>query len=220
MALHTILLTNDGSHTLLNSELNETYHSKHGAMAESVHVYIKNGCAFYPRVQPLKILEIGFGTGLNAWLTAIEAFNNHQPIEYTTLEKYPLQAATINALNYTQRNREYTHWFNTLHAVEWYQTVNIHTYFLIHKIQTDVALYKAETFYHLIYFDAFAPEKQPEMWRFEILKKMFDSLLPCGRLVTYCAQGAFKRTLKSIGFEVHNPPGPPGKREITVAIKP
>lgn len=211
--------TADGSHSIFLPELNEHYHSVHGAIQESLHVFIKSG--FHAANQnPLNILEIGLGTGLNALLTMLE--NRHQPrlVNYTSLEKYPLRTEVYSILNYPKLLHDGSTEFLKIHETPWEKVQFIDDWFSITKHHISVHEWQSDQHYHLIYFDAFAPEKQPDMWTEEIFLKLFECLVPAGILVTYCAKGIVKRTLKNCGFEVQTLPGPPGKREMIRAIKP
>jgi tRNA U34 5-methylaminomethyl-2-thiouridine-forming methyltransferase MnmC len=212
--------TSDGSSTLFVPALDEHYHSIHGALQESLHVFIEAG--FKSReVQSISILEIGFGTGLNAWLTAIEAAKSDVQVEYTALEKYPLSDDEVAGLNYAQL-KGYTGelpLFNQIHATEWESLQTITPHFSIRKMQVDLHDFNAQEVFDLIYFDAFAPSAQPDLWTEAIFNRMFIAMKPGGNLVTYCAKGQVKRNMKAAGFVVEALPGPPGKREMTRAIK-
>jgi tRNA U34 5-methylaminomethyl-2-thiouridine-forming methyltransferase MnmC len=207
-------ITRDGSHTLYLPEMDETYHSINGAVTESLHVFIKNG-SHASEKNPMNILEIGFGTGLNAWLTAVEAEKSNLKIHYTSYELYPL-ADEIIALNYPKEyGKEHAELFTQLHQSEWGKTVQLTSHFSLKKIKGDITKASIDSGFDLIYYDAFAPTKQPEMWTEDIFKKMFDSLSVNGILVTYCAKGDVRRTMQKVGFSVEKLPGPPsGKREM------
>jgi len=213
-----IIKTGDGSHSLLNTQLNETYHSTHGALQESLYVFIQQG--FEHLSQPaVKILEVGFGTGLNAWLTRQHAKKTKQQIEYTTLETYPLPAEVWKALNYVPSREEQNDFFQ-LHESTWNEAVQLTSFFTLTKL--NVSLHSAvlpHNFFDLIYFDAFAPNKQPDMWTADVLARVVASMSQGGVFVTYCAQGQLKRNLKSLGLSVESLPGPPGKREMVRAQK-
>ena len=214
--------TADGSHTLFIPELNETYHSIHGAIQESQHVFIKNGLHYFSDKKTVSILEVGFGTGLNALLTLLDKQNLAQQVNYVSLEKFPLNLALIEQLNYTTQlklNVAQTALFNQLHICEWNKLTSITNNFNLLKIEKDLADFQYETTFDIVYFDAFAPEKQAELWTAEIFSKIYDLLRPNGILVTYCAKGVVKRTIKSVGFQLETLPGPPGKREMIRAKK-
>jgi tRNA U34 5-methylaminomethyl-2-thiouridine-forming methyltransferase MnmC len=217
-----IILTGDGSHSLLNTALNETYHSVHGAKRESVHVFVNHGLEFFRAQHPtetIKIFEVGFGTGLNALLTASYAENNFQKVSYTSIEAFPLEEELLMKLNYAETDEE-KKLFRKLHAALWEKDEQINKYFLLNKIRTtlqEITL-SAETF-DVIYFDAFAPGKQPELWELPVLDKVCGGLKKDGAFVTYCAKGQLKRDLKTLGLEVQTLPGPPGKKEMVRALK-
>lgn len=215
--------TNDGSTTLFVPHLNEHYHSIHGALQESLHVFIKMGLEpALARLSEIRLLEIGFGTGLNALLTLQNTFLSNATIHYHTLEKYPLSIDVIDQLGFADfiLNPELLDYFKPLHAAPWQETVSITPQFLLTKEEIDLEDFNpAPESFDLIYFDAFAPEKQPHLWTDAIFRKMHDCLAPGGSLVTYCAKGSFKRSLKAAGFTVEALPGPPGKREMTRGVK-
>jgi tRNA U34 5-methylaminomethyl-2-thiouridine-forming methyltransferase MnmC len=210
-----IEISSDGSATLFVPALNEHYHSVHGARNESMHVFIEAGLRIMPHT-PIKILEIGMGTGLNVLLTASNSDGRH--IEYHTIEKYPLREEIFTKLNYSQSDDEAI-LLNRIHTSAWNEKVELSPCFTILKLKSSVTDAAIETGYNLVYFDAFAPEKQPEMWQSEIFSKIYNAMAPQGVLVTYCAKGDVRRMLKSIGFEVERIPGPPYKRHMTRAIK-
>ncbi|MBA4322003.1 MAG: SAM-dependent methyltransferase [Odoribacter sp.] len=217
--VNQIITTSDGSHTIFVPELNEHYHSIHGAVQESELVYIKNGLGFCES-NPLNIFEVGFGTGLNALLTAISGSNKKRKIYYTSIEKYPLPLSVINTLN---------HWsfagydgkeiFHSIHNSQWGSFEKITEYFYLKKIKCDIVKDEIEGKSGLIYFDAFGPDKQPEIWTRAVFEKISRITLKGGIFVTYSAKGEVKRLLKASGFKVSMLPGPPGKREMIRAIK-
>ena len=214
--------TNDGSATLYNAALNEHYHSIHGALTESLYVFIQNG--FVPALtlhpQPIKILEIGFGTGLNAALTAAAAETANGTVIYTALEPFPVSNELLSKLGYdTVLNAQQFSLFNAIHEAAWEAQVTVQPYFTLEKRQQGILDFNPDSKFHLIYFDAFAPEKQPDMWELPVLQKCFDLLESGGIFITYCAKGQFKRNMKACGFSVQAKPGPPFKREITYAVK-
>ncbi|MCW8897345.1 MAG: tRNA (5-methylaminomethyl-2-thiouridine)(34)-methyltransferase MnmD [Flavobacteriales bacterium] len=214
--------TADGSHTLFVPELNETYHSIHGAIQESQHVFIKNGLHYFGDKKTVNILEIGFGTGLNALLTLLAIENSSQKVDYISLEKFPLPNELVQQLNYPTQlklDTDQKKLFNHLYICEWNALTPITNNFNLLKIDKDLADFQYETIFDIVYFDAFAPEKQAELWTDEIFSKIYDFLKPKGILVTYCAKGVVKRTIKSVGFQLETLPGPPGKREMIRAIK-
>ncbi|ALI98622.1 tRNA (5-methylaminomethyl-2-thiouridine)(34)-methyltransferase MnmD [Rufibacter tibetensis] len=215
--------TKDGSTTLFVPELNEHYHSVHGALQESLHVFIKMGLqAALERLTTVRLLEVGFGTGLNALLTLQHVLASGADVYYDTLEKFPLTPEVVAQLQFDKfiLNPELLDFFKPLHDAPWEQPVSISPHFTLRKLETDLeAFAPAPESYDLIYFDAFAPEKQPHLWTDAIFQKMYDCLAPGGTLVTYCAKGSFKRSLKAAGFTVEALPGPPGKREMTRGVK-
>jgi len=218
-----VIETQDGSHSLLNESLNETYHSTHGAIQESRHVFIKNGLHFFlGRNAPLNIsvLEIGFGTGLNALLTLREAAEQKIKIHYTTVEAFPVAVEFISQLNYADLlNFNQAH-FLELHHADWNSVFSVTPTFDIEKREGTVQEmnFDDET-YDLVFFDAFAPSKQPEMWEKPLLEKISKAMKKDAVFVTYCAKGQVKRDLKSIGLKVETLPGPPGKREMVRGLK-
>jgi tRNA U34 5-methylaminomethyl-2-thiouridine-forming methyltransferase MnmC len=214
-----IITTSDGSHTLYVPELDEHYHSVHGAIQESEHVFMANGFDFCSE-DPVKIFEIGFGTGLNGLLTAVRGIRDSRQIFYTAIEKYPLQDKIVKVLNYpefTGRNGKMI--FEKIHSCEWGKVSKISKNFNLIKICCDLVNESIDGCFNLIFFDAFGPEKQPEMWTAEIFKKISAVTATKGILVTYSAKGEVKRNLESGGFNVSRIPGPPGKREMIRAIK-
>jgi tRNA U34 5-methylaminomethyl-2-thiouridine-forming methyltransferase MnmC len=217
-----IITTHDGSHSLLNEQLNETYHSIHGAIQESNHVFIKHGLDFLKEKNendPIQIFEVGFGTGLNALLTLEKVLSLKRMVYYTTLEAFPVEQDTWSRLNYPATS-ESKIWFEKLHRADWDSWVEISPSFHLRKLHATLQHVKLdENHFDLIYFDAFAPNKQPELWELPILQKVTDSLKPGGLLVTYCAKGQLKRDLKSLKLEIETLPGPPGKREMVRARK-
>lgn len=217
-----IIVTEDKSKTLLIPTLNETYHSIHGALNESLHVFIQTGLYHLLPRNELNIFEMGFGTGLNALVSLNEAMRSQTRVNFDTIEKYPITLEEINALNFEELNKlEYANYFKKLHEAEWGNNASISPFFNLHKRHEDIVTADLTTsFYDLIYFDAFGPSTQADLWTETIMSKMFQTLKSGGVLVTYCAQGQFKRNLKAVGFEIENLPGPAGKREITRAIKP
>ncbi len=215
-----IIETADGSHSLYNETLCETYHSTHGAVQESMHVFIHAGLRYMlPRANELSILEIGFGTGLNALLTAAEAEKNQLKINFTSLDTLPLQPDVFEKLNYSAESTENRSILLKLHVARWNQKVSITPFFDLHKIEIPVQQFFTEEKFDLIYYDAFGPPAQPEMWTIEIFSLLNQLLHPNGILVTYCAKGQVRRDLHSAGFDVERLEGPPGKREMLRARK-
>lgn len=217
--MRELIITADGSHTLYVPEMDEHYHSIHGAVQESRFIFINNGFEAC-RADPVNILEIGFGTGLNAFLTAIKSIEGIRRVNYTTVEKYPLPLNITDALNYKSYTGEGTgELFRLIHNAQWNSEVIICKNFTIRKTESDVTQYIPEGSYDLIYFDAFGPDKQPEMWSEDVFRRIASLTNQNGIFVTYSAKGQVKRNLKACGFEVTLLPGPPGKRQIIRADK-
>ncbi len=216
-------LTSDGSHTLTSDQfLNETYHSANGAINESQIVFIEAGLKPLLKKNPdeLNILEIGFGTGLNTFLTLKEIENRKTTlIKYVGVEAFPVSYDIASQLNYPDLLKFETKHFLKLHECEWNREIHIRSYFILNKIFADFKNFTVPEKFDLVYFDAFSPATQPELWEQPMLKKIYDLMNANGVLTTYCAKGAFKRTLKAIGFTIESLPGPLGKREITRATK-
>jgi tRNA U34 5-methylaminomethyl-2-thiouridine-forming methyltransferase MnmC len=218
-----LVTTGDGSHTLYVPGMNEHYHSSFGAVTESEHVFIQAGLmplAAQPRVA---VFEVGFGTGLNALLTSMVALERKIHIVYHTLEKYPVGPEIASSLNYASilapGAPELHERFMRIHQAPWDSITDIHPYFSLHKIKDDLVDFHPDFCYDLVYFDAFAPDKQPEMWSVDIFNRLFRNLNQGGILTTYCVKGIVKRMLKEAGFTLEKLPGPPGKREILRALK-
>lgn len=214
-----VINTSDGSHTIYVPELDEHYHSTHGAVQESEFIFINNGFRIC-KADPVYILEVGFGTGLNALMTAVEAIAGNRTVNYTSLEKYPLRKEIINSLNYHEfagvNGKEL---FQLIHAAPWNTDFPISKNFTLKKIETDLTREKPSGRFDLIYFDAFGPDKQPEMWTKDIFAGIASVTNKDGILVTYSAKGEVKRTLRACGFDVSLIPGPPGKRQMIRAVK-
>jgi tRNA U34 5-methylaminomethyl-2-thiouridine-forming methyltransferase MnmC len=213
--------TGDGSATLFLPELNEQYHSMNGAITESNHVFLTNGFLFHPSKKPV-VFEVGFGTGLNCLLTALHAQSQHRPTFYITIEKFPLEQEIVNQLNYGSLVEENgNQLFKKIHDCEWNIAVEISNWFTLLKLKTD---FTAENWVlsqktDIIYFDAFGPDKQPEMWTEEIFFRLFNNCFNNGVLVTYSAKGEIRRRMVNAGFKVERLPGPPGKKEMLRGIK-
>jgi len=218
-----IIVTSDGSHTLFVPELNESYHSTYGAVGESMHIFINAGFRYVAKnFKKLTILEIGFGTGLNAFLTLLEIAGKETEIYYHGIEAYPVEKSDAEQLNYPEVSGfpKAAQLFEKLYTTEWgiKQAVSNNFSLLKEKNRLEEAILPAD-FYNLVYFDAFSPEVQPEMWRIEIFRKIYSAMKPDGVLVTYSCKGDVKRALKSVGFKIEKLPGPPGKREFLRAVK-
>ena len=215
-----IIQTADGSTTIRIKDWDECYHSKHGAIQEAYHVFIKNGLSLFPS-QSISIMEIGFGTGLNAFITYLESQKLQQKIDYVGVEAFSISSDELKSMNYVQElnANDFTNVFEKMHSISWEEK---------HTISENFSLYKRNQFFQdindvekfdLIYFDAFGYRVQPELWSTEIFKKMYDSLKPNGVLVTYAARGVVKRSMIEVGFTVERLAGPPGKREMFRARK-
>jgi tRNA U34 5-methylaminomethyl-2-thiouridine-forming methyltransferase MnmC len=222
-----ILLTEDGSHTVSVPAMNVTYHSTHGAIQESMLVFIKTGLQYFTEQnrdsqgETINIFEMGFGTGLNALLTLQHAIQVCQKIAYQTIEPYPLSSEEIASLNYTDLiNKDLRQSFYAMHQCKWNETIELHPLFSFQKLKTELKQFQVTQKTHVIYFDAFDPNTQPELWTGGVFKKMFAMLYSNGALVTYCSKGTVRRAMQAAGFKVEKLAGPPGKREIVRAIKP
>ena len=221
-----IITTADGSKTIQLVDLNEQYHSVHGALQESQHVYIKQGLQyFYKNKQeentPISILEIGFGSGLNAMTTLVEAKNVNIQINYVGVEAYPISKEEILELNYGMQFdfENAKQLFQDIHSCKWEKAHIITPNFSLEKQQKDFSDIITKNTFNIIYFDAFGPRVQPELWTEAIFKKMYDALKEEGILVTYSAKGSVRRAMQHVGFIVERIPGPPGKREMLRATK-
>lgn len=219
-----IIITGDGSHSIAVPELNSTYHSIHGAIQESRHVFIEAGLKYLLNQAPekqLSILEVGFGTGLNALLTSIEVEQSGIDIYYVALEPLPITTKEASLLNYCDQlsRKELQEDFVSMHEYEWDKNIALTENMLMHKSGSHLQNFQHTTKFDLIYYDAFAPSAQPELWTTEIFQKLFDMLKPNGILVTYCSKGYVRRAMIAAGFTVKKLPGPPGKREISRATK-
>lgn len=211
--------TDDGSDSLYLPHLDEHYHSTKGAIQESEHIFINAGLSFIEK-DTISILEIGMGTGLNVLLTMLTSTSRNVKVEYTTLEKYPLPYEIYSKLNYPERlGKQSIEFFNYIHNAQWNTPIEIVPNFILHKIEADLLTWKLQTKFDLVYFDAFGPDKQPEMWQSETFEKIFDALNNNGVLVTYSAKGDVRRGLQNVGFTVTKLQGPPGKKHITRAVK-
>ena len=216
----TIVESADGSHTLFHEGLKETYHSMHGAVQESEHVFIQAGLKdqLTTEKKEIRIFEVGFGTGFNAWLTYKYSACMDVKIVYHTLEPYPLGEEIYSKLNYTgtTEDKDLHDFFVALHQVPWDKEVELADNFSLKKINLPLEVYTPlKESFDLVYYDAFAPSKQAEMWLPGNIQKVYWLLMKGGTFVTYCAKGQVKRDLKEVGFQVETLPGPPGKKEMT-----
>ena len=216
-----IITTSDGSKTIQIVDWNEQYHSKHGAIQEAYHVFIKSGLALFSN-QSVSILEIGFGTGLNALITLIEADKFCLNINYTGVEAYPIKPEELQQLNYISelKAEAFQNHFNLMHTAPWEEDVTVSDTFVLHKKQKKFKELSGNNLFHLIYFDAFGARVQPELWTTAIFSILFNALKNGGVLVTYAAKGSVRRAMQEVGFFVERLPGPPGKREMLRATKP
>ena len=217
--MNTIIKTLDGSSTVYSKRFNEHYHSTFGAIQESMHVFIESGLQ-YSNLKSLKIFEVGFGTGLNAFLTLIESIHKNLTVEYTSVELYPLNIEIINNLNFNELYPTNLYsFFIQLHSSKWNIKTEINKNFCLLKLNEDFVNYKFTEKYDLIFFDAFAPEKQPKMWSLQNFRKIYDTLNHHGILTTYSSKGIVKKNLREAGFEITRLKGPVGKRHILRAEK-
>jgi tRNA U34 5-methylaminomethyl-2-thiouridine-forming methyltransferase MnmC len=217
----SLFLTRDGSHSLYSQALDERYHSVHGAVQESFHVFIRMGFEACTAM-PLRVLEVGLGTGLNMLLTWVEADLNKRKVEYTALEPYPLPAAILKAMDHAAALElpERTSRFLELMALKEGEVAGPSDHFRYQRLATKAQDLDRTKAFDLIYFDAFGPANQAEMWTVEVFRRMFKALAPGGLLVTYCAKGDVRRTIQAAGFSVERVQGPVGKKEMLRATKP
>ena len=215
-----IIQTSDGSTTIHIPEWKESYHSKHGAIQEANHVFIKNGLSLFEG-KDIAIMEIGFGTGLNAFITFLESSKLKQDIDYVGVEAYPVSNEELAAMNYVAElgvsSQQST--FNLMHQSNWEEKCIIDGHFDLTKRKQFFDDIVDENYFDLIYFDAFGYHVQPDLWSTEIFRKMYNALRDNGVLVTYAARGVVKRSMIEVGFTVEKLAGPPGKREMFRATK-
>lgn len=217
-----IIETGDGSHSIYVPQLDENYHSSHGAVQEAMHIFIKEALSVKSsELESLDVLELGFGTGLNAFLSYQFAKMNKKPVRYLGIEKYPLIEREYSMLNYSSYNeKDSSVDFLDLHTSPWEHNVELDEYYSLLKRKVDFRqmLLPVDKF-DVVYFDAFGPEIQPELWSESVFKLIYNSMKNGGVMTTYSVKGSVRRTMKSVGFDVKKIPGPPGKREITRAVK-
>ncbi|UGS24624.1 tRNA (5-methylaminomethyl-2-thiouridine)(34)-methyltransferase MnmD [Flavobacterium channae] len=215
-----VIITDDGSTTIRIPEWDENYHSTHGAIQEAKHVFIKNGLDLFKEHEAVAILEIGFGTGLNAFITFLETIDKKK-IEYVGVEAYPVVPEEILQMNYVSelQANQYQDVFNKMHSCDWEKQQVISSNFHLTKRKQFFQDIEDKNKFDLIYFDAFGFPLQPELWSEAIFKKMFDALLPKGTLVTYACRSSIKNAMLSVGFSIEKLPGAPGKREMLRATK-
>lgn len=215
-----IITTGDGSKTIQIKDWQEQYHSKHGAIQEAYHVFIHSGLALFKQ-QQINILEIGFGTGLNAFITLIESEKRNLNVNYTGVEAYPVSIEELKQLNYLEELNSISRKddFELMHKSPWNEKLKISSNFTLAKEQKFFKDIHDLDSYELIYFDAFGARVQPELWTVEIFQIMYNALKMNGYLVTYAAKGSVRRAMQEVGFVVERLPGPPGKREMLRAKK-
>ncbi len=220
-----LITTSDGSHSVFSEKFNADYHSKHGAIQESQHVFIKSGLHYFlqnNQTDTIRIFEMGFGTGLNAFLAFLEMQNNNVNVEYTAVEQFPLEREIYTSLNYAEllAVENCKSEFLKMHECEWNGFCTISSKFTLRKINAQLQTLNHDQKYHLVFFDAFAHSAQPELWEAEIFTSLYNTMEQGGILVTYSAKGQVRRNLQAAGFQVERIHGPPGKREMLRAIKP
>ncbi|WP_167612947.1 tRNA (5-methylaminomethyl-2-thiouridine)(34)-methyltransferase MnmD [Maribellus sediminis] len=216
-----VIETADGSKTLFIPDMNEQYHSVNGARTESEYVFLKQGYLHHSS-ESVVVFEVGFGTGLNALLTALKAEEQKRPTKFISIEKYPIEVSEIQNLNYGKQISEKADvLFKKLHDAAWNETTKISDYFTLHKIQADLKLLSFDNYEHfdVIYFDAFAPDKQPQLWEPEIFERIYNACNEGAIFVTYSAKGVIRRQLATTGFVMERLPGPPGKRQMLRGTK-
>lgn len=218
--IRKIITTADGSKTIQITDWDEQYHSKHGAIKEAYHVFIEHGLSLFPQGK-VSVLEIGFGTGLNAFITLLEAGKRRLQIDYFGIEKYPVAMREIQQLNYVSQLKaeKYRDDFLWMHKSPWEERITISKNFLLTKQQKDFLEIDYENQFDLIYFDAFGARVQPELWSETIFSKIYRANKNRGVLVTYAAKGSVRRAMQAVGYNVERLPGPPGKREMLRAKK-
>ncbi len=216
---YQIVRTKDGSKTIRIPELNEHYHSVNGAFTESMHIFIKEN---FRRINKgeISVLEIGFGTGLNAILTCVESENQGKKVNYHGIERYPLPLETVKELGFDSfLEQKHSELFYKMHEAKWENCVEISDNFFLTKTKVDIKEFLPQKSYDIVYFDAFAPDIQPKLWTKDIFQKIYRASNNEGILTTYSSKGTVRRALKEVGFSVEKIPGPPGKREILRAVK-
>lgn len=215
-----IIETADGSHSLFSEQFAVGYHSKYGAIQESQHVFIQAGLApALSTKSAIRVFEMGFGSGLNAYLSLLFLTHQQQRIYFETVEAFPVPLAQAASLNYASLLKGSNDDFLALHQAPWNQPTAITPQFTLCKHDGTIQETALSGDFDVVFFDAFAPSSQPELWESPVLEKIYEAMAPGGIFVTYCAKGVFKRTLRALGFQVEGIPGPPGKREMTKATK-
>lgn len=215
-----IITTGDGSKTIQIEDWDEQYHSKHGAVQEAYHVFIEHGLWLFQN-RKVHLLEIGFGTGLNALITLIEASKQQLSVDYVGVEAFPVSIEEVNQLDYCEQLgfEGLEQMFQKMHSCPWEKVISITTDFTLSKQKKDFKEISQQNQFNLIYFDAFGARVQPELWTEAIFLKMYQALKANGVLVTYAAKGSVRRAMQAVGFTVERLPGPPGKREMLRATK-
>lgn len=216
-----LITTQDGSHSLLREDMNETYHSFHGALSESQYVFIEKGLDYFlslTNASAISVLEVGFGTGLNAYLSALFAKSKEVSISYHTLEPVPVPEELYCQFNFAE-SEESNELLQDIHKVNWESQEKITDQFFLTKYQSTLERFETTERFDVVFFDAFAPSKQAEVWELANIQKCYDLLKPGGILTTYCAQGQFKRNMKSAGFELEVLKGAMGKKEMVRGVK-
>ncbi|WP_323134416.1 tRNA (5-methylaminomethyl-2-thiouridine)(34)-methyltransferase MnmD [Tellurirhabdus rosea] len=212
-----LVVTADGSHSVWKPETGQYYHSVLGALQESQRVFIELGLeAAFERFEEVRLFEMGFGTGLNALLTLLEAEKRQKRVKYTTVEAYPLPLLEARLLNFDEVLD--THFTVALHETPWGEPAELSPFFSLTKYQTRLQDFRMGKRFNLVYFDAFAPSSQPELWNVDVFQQLARMMLPGGLLTTYCSKGYVQRNLKAAGFTVEKHPGPARKREVLRAI--
>jgi tRNA U34 5-methylaminomethyl-2-thiouridine-forming methyltransferase MnmC len=220
-----VIVTKDGSHSIEIPELHVSYHSVHGAIQESLHVFIEAGLKHWlsghPSHTECTIFEMGFGTALNALLTFMETASLPQKIIYEAVEAYPLESTIVEQLNYCEalQRPDLQPVFHLLHQCEWNKPVAVNEHFTLEKVNMTLINFSTNQPINIIYYDAFAPNAQPDLWTETVFQQLFNMLTPGGILVTYCSKGAVRRALQAVGFTIEKLAGPPGKREMIRAHK-
>lgn len=219
MAQIKIVQTADGSQTLFSERHNAHYHSLNGALQESLHIFVKNGYE-YLSCDAINVLEVGFGTGLNATLTASKAVDLKRNTRYTGIDLYPVEEDILTKLNYDSiLSKAESETWKKIRSAKWGVEERVNEFFLLNKVQCDLIEMNLQNEYDLIYFDAFAPDDQPEMWTASIFEKIFHATSNGGVLVTYCSKGVVKQALRAVGYKLERLAGPPGKRHMIRATR-
>jgi len=211
--------TADGSDTFFIPELNEHYHSRHGALQESCHVFVGMGLDVFKSMSEITVFEVGFGTGLNSLLAYEWAHEHKTRVCYISIEKYPLSEEEYSMLDYSIVSPNANELLGKMHKSVWDTRVEISEYFILHKIEGDLNSRVLPSGYDCVFFDAFAPEKQPDLWESSVFRLIFNKMNCNGILVTYCAKGQVRRNMIEAGFQAERLQGPPGKREMLRGIK-